>query len=251
MNAPILFLHGFMGSRHDWAPLLEHLGPSVEAIAIDLPGHGDNLALPILTPIDIPWMALSVLSILDAHTSEKVHLVGYSMGGRIALHLALHHPERFHSLVMESASPGLSHPQDRRERITADRRRAREIQEDFPAFLQSWYELPLFGSLSSHPAFPEMLQRRHHPDPTILARIIEDMSPGLQPDLTPHLKKLSLPSLWLAGAEDEKYAALMPRCAASCPEGSSKIIAHAGHNLHLQAPNELATLIQSFQQQAS
>lgn len=247
----ILFLHGFLGDRNDFRSLFSHLPSHWNLIALDLPGHGEN-SLPegLDSPCTLSTVAALLRSDLDCQNllDEPPILYGYSMGGRIALKLAMDNPASFRALILESASPGMDERNEnlRTQRIQEDQSRAKAIRADFPGFLRRWYSLPLFGPLKSHRDFNEMLERRNQNNPDQVARIIEEMSPGAQKDLTPALASLVLPTLLLAGEEDKKYSAASPSWAKALPKGEARIISGAGHNCHVEKPEELAIALQDF-----
>ena len=229
-----ILLHGFMGTGADLQPLMDHLpGPTR---ALDLPGHGDAAdLLPDNQPANLAWMAGHVEERIRLLSKRPVHLVGYSMGGRIALYLALQSPKLLRSLTLIAASPGISDGDERRKRRTDDAHRAQHITADFPVFLQRWYQLPIFGDLRHHPQFDALIERRLDQSPAAMARIIQDMSPGAQPDLWPRLSELKVPHQWIAGKNDPKYASLIPR-AAQLSGGPYHLIDDAAHSVHIEHP---------------
>ena len=148
-------------------------------IAMDLPGHGSSLDLP---PDDYTTegTARKVLDALGELAVERPTLVGYSMGGRLALYLALRHPARCAGLFLESASPGLEKPEDRQVRRESDETKARRLEsEDFVDFLKDWYRQPLFASVARD---EELLRRtieaRLQNDPVELARSLRGIGTG-------------------------------------------------------------------------
>ena len=144
----ILFLHGFMGSGADWASEISVLDEHFYCVAPDLPGHGSSLALPP-DAYTIEGTTRALLDLLDELGITRAVLVGYSMGGRIALYLALRHPERCSGLFLQSASPGIEEPAERLARRKADEERARRLESgDLASFLEAWYRQPLFASLA-------------------------------------------------------------------------------------------------------
>ena len=154
----ILFLHGFMGSAADWWGVRAALNGSHRCLAVDLPGHGASLDLPHPQVYTAGGAALGLLDLLDELNLERPVVVGYSMGGRLALYLALRHPERCAGLFLESASPGIENPAERRARREADEERARRLESgDFETFLADWYRQPLFASLARHERLVEKI----------------------------------------------------------------------------------------------
>ena len=142
----LLFLHGFMGSGQDWAETVEAF-PDYRCILVDLPGHGLSAGCPPgLYPM--PQAALALLAVLDDLGVETCVPVGYSMGGRLALYLALTHPDRCRAVVLESGSPGLASEREREGRREWDESKATELErQGLDAFLEDWYRQPLFHSI--------------------------------------------------------------------------------------------------------
>lgn len=243
---PVLFLHGFMGSVHDWRQTVSAIEGTVQCLRVDLPGHGASLHFQDDYFYTMPGACEAVLACLDALDISTCHIVGYSMGGRLALYLALHHPSRCHRLVLESAAPGLTTPSDRRERRKIDEERAERITKDFGAFLEHWYRQPLFQSLSQHGLVEEMIQSRLHNDPAELARSIRGMSPGRQPPHDELLVNLQPHALAMTGALDPKYPALARRIAAVSANLNARVVNDAGHNVHAEQPSAFVDVIRAF-----
>jgi 2-succinyl-6-hydroxy-2,4-cyclohexadiene-1-carboxylate synthase len=185
---------------------------------------------------------------MDTLGLAKIHLVGYSMGGRAALYFAVHHPERVASLTLESTSPGLTDPHERRTRAEEDARRAETILSGGIApFVEHWYTLPLFRSLENHPAVrAEIMARRKTNHPAWVASVIRDLSPGRQPAVWDQLSRLKMPILLIVGALDEKYVTVGQRMAALLPHARLEIVPDAGHTVHLEQPARFISLLRGF-----
>lgn len=238
----ILFLHGFMGAGRDWAAISEAL-PERRCLLVDLPAHGASVGLE-----DAAYTMLGatrgVLDVLDALAIERCHLVGYSMGGRLALYLALEQPERWQSVVLESASPGLRTAEAQAHRRRVDAERAAAIVANFPDFLERWYRQPLFASLQQHPGLVKRLvAQRLANDPAELGRSLAGMGTGAQPSLWERLSALEVPTYALAGALDPKYIALAHEMVACSPNLHATIVPRAGHNIHAERPDAYLTAL--------
>lgn len=243
----IIFLHGFMGSAEDWAPVVERLKEHYYCLAIDLPGHGKSLSLSSRKLYDMPRTAALVVELLERLKVKRVSLVGYSMGGRLGLYLALKHPSRFQKVVLESASPGLKTAAERAERRKQDERLAQELEHGrFDEFLEKWYRNPLFASLRQHPDFAHLRQRRLKNDPRELAKSLRAMGTGSQPSLWEELKSNKIPLLLLAGEFDVKFNRLAAEVAVTCPAARVKVISGCGHNVHFEKRGEFADSILFF-----
>jgi 2-succinyl-6-hydroxy-2,4-cyclohexadiene-1-carboxylate synthase len=246
----VIFLHGFLGRGSDWGPVADALPAKYRSFAPDLIGHGENR--PPLPARRLQWKDLHVhiQAVIDRLPSQPSRplLVGYSMGGRAALSYACAFPDRLAGLVLESASPGISAPAARRERAALDEARADRIRADgLPAFLEDWYAAPLWHSLEGHPHKRRaLLAGRSQNDPSWMARVLADLSPGRTPDLWPVLPDLPVPVLLLAGALDAKYTQIAPQAAARMPQGRSAIVPGAGHNIHLENPEAFLAHLNAF-----
>lgn len=246
-NPAMLLLHGFMGSGKDWQPVIPFLKPDFYLIAPDLPGHGESRYLYENGDYDFITAADFVLDILDDLHIRQSILVGYSMGGRLALYLAFQNPERFSHLIVESASPGITDESERVQRREKDATTAEYlIDRDLNAFMESWYDQPLFGGLRGHPRYSELLADRVRNDPEELARALRGMGQGQQPPLWEQLAGISLRALFLAGDQDEKYSAMLDKVAAVNPGVNTEIIPGAGHNIHFMQPERYAKTIVDF-----
>ena len=240
----LLFLHGFMGSVEDWAPIIDALD---RCLAVDLPGHGASVDVDA-EAYSMEVTAAALVDVLDARGVARCTPVGYSMGGRASLFLALEHPERCERLVLESASPGLRTDEARSARRGEDEARAVRLEEeDFPTFLDDWYRQPLFASLLRDADYVQrMLVRRRRNDPRELARSLRGMGTGRQPSLWERLGGLRVSTLAIAGALDGKYVDLARRMALHAPRLRTAIIEDAGHIVHAEQPERFLAALTSF-----
>jgi 2-succinyl-6-hydroxy-2,4-cyclohexadiene-1-carboxylate synthase len=243
----VLFLHGFMGSSEDWRDVIAALDGRYSCLVADLPGHGASVGLP---PEDytVEGATRTLLGLLDELDVEPPAIVGYSMGGRLALYLALRYPERCVGLFLESASPGIEDPAERQARREADEEKARRLEsDDFEAFLTDWYRQPLFASLARHEGLvEEMIEARSHNDPGELARSLRGMGAGTAPSLWGELAGLRVPALAVAGELDGKFVRVSRRMAGSSPNVRAAVVSGAGHNVRAEVPGAYLALLKSF-----
>jgi 2-succinyl-6-hydroxy-2,4-cyclohexadiene-1-carboxylate synthase len=246
----LVFLHGFMGSAASWVSLFPRLeAPGRWLIALDMLGHGRSDA-----PLDPARYAaaccqadiLAVLRTLGVREGEAV-LLGYSMGGRIALSIAF--SGFFRGLILESASPGLSDPAERERRRQSDNESGERLErEGVEAFVDYWEQLPLFASQRNLP--PEMraalrAQRLNNRAPG-LANSLRGVGTGAQPALHERLHTLDLPVLLLAGERDAKFCQIAQQMARQLPRAQVQIVRDAGHTIHLEQPDMFINLVQQF-----
>ncbi|GAB5536586.1 MAG: 2-succinyl-6-hydroxy-2,4-cyclohexadiene-1-carboxylate synthase [Rubricoccaceae bacterium] len=235
MRLPVLALHGFLGSGADWQPVEKHLASSV--LAPDLPGHGASVGLADAA-YTMDAAADAQVADLDARHLDRVLVAGYSMGGRLALHLTLRHPERVAGLALISASPGLPTDAERAARRQLDAERAEAIRADLKGFLDRWYRAELWGDLPDT-LRRQLVERRLNNDPDELAKALLGMGTGVQPWHGDRLREIGVPGVVAVGARDAKYVALAQEMAASSSL-RSVIVPDAGHGLLAEAPRAVA-----------
>ena len=236
-------LHGFTGSAAAMAPLTSRLPDPV--LALDLPGHGSG---PISDdPVDYT-MAAAVAGVVSATAHlERFALVGYSMGGRVALHVALAHPDRVVALALIGAQAGIDDSAERAERIAADEALADRIEsEGIEWFADYWADRPLFATQRTRlPADQqaELRAQRLSCDPRGLAHSLRGMGAGAVDLIGCRSSELSMPCSLIVGSDDAKFAAIAQQMAAAMPRATICCIPDAGHATHLEAPDSTAAAV--------
>lgn len=236
---PLILLHGFTGSLESWAPLLPALTRTHRVLTVDLPGHGRTRAPDSPAFHTMTATARGLAALFDHALGEPAHLLGYSMGGRLALYFALHYPDRVRSLLLESASPGLADGEERAARRQRDEALAARIEaEGVSAFVDFWERLPLFASQGRLPADvrARLRAQRLRNRPTGLANSLRGMGTGAQPSLWSRLGQVSAPTLLLVGGEDAKFRAIALQMARLLPRSQTVVFPGAGHTVHLERP---------------
>ena len=245
----LVLLHGFTGSGANWAEHAARLrAAGLRVLCPDLPGHGSNLP-DAFNDYTIESTAAQLASLLEREESGPVHLLGYSMGGRLALYFALHYPEKVRSLILESASPGLATAAERAARKISDDALADRIErEGIPAFVGFWESLPLWKSQNRLPAAARLWlhEQRLHNDASGLAESLRGMGTGVQPSLWERLGELAMPVILLAGAEDAKFAEIARQMAERIPQAQLAIIPDAGHTVHLEQSDAFQKVVLEF-----
>lgn len=247
-NLPVvLFLHGFLGNGKEWEEIVSFLADGFRCLTVDLPGHGKTAPLNRELDWSMENTAAAVIDVLNELAIKKCSLAGYSMGGRLALYLALHYPQRFSKVVMESASPGLKTAAARQERIARDNRLADQLESgDFKRFLTEWYNQPLFRDLQNHPRFREIFEKRLKNDPAGLAKSLREMGTGRQPSLWEKLPQNKIPLLLVVGEKDAKFRSIADETASLCSAATVKVIQGCGHNVHFEKPEIFAAEVITF-----
>ncbi len=232
----VVFLHGFMGSSADWREAMKALEGRHRCIAVDLPGHGASTGLPP-GAYTTEGAARSLLGLLDDLGVERPVISGYSMGGRLALYLALRHPDRCAGLFLESASPGIEDAGERAARRTADEEKATRLEGgDFEGFLRDWYRQPLFASLSQDEVLlRRVIEDKMRNDPSELAKSLRGMGTGSQPPLWGDLSGLRTPALAVAGGLDARFVEISHRMASRASGMRAAVVPGVGHNVHAEA----------------
>ena len=246
---PLLLLHGFTGSSANWTPLRAAFNVAHTTIAVDLPGHGRSSSPSDPMRYALARFADDVVRVLDALDLDRVALLGYSMGGRAALRIALAHPARVAALVLESASPGIENPVQRTERVAGDLALAMSIERDgVDAFVSRWEELPMWVSQRRLPTPVLEAQRaqRKASDPGGLANSLRGAGAGVDESVLHRLAGLIVPTLVVVGALDEPYVALGRSMQQVLPDARLTVVADAGHAVHLERPDALADTVLAF-----
>lgn len=232
----IVLVHGFTQNTRCWNPIPDLLSRSHEVVLVDAPGHGrsrhDRVGL---------WQAGRLLG----EAGGEAHYVGYSMGGRMLLHLALQMPALVRSMTLIGASPGLPTPAERSERRRSDNALADRMEDEgLDAFLTYWLGLPLFSGMTAAMASrSDRLTNRVDG----LADSLRRCGLGHQDPAWGRLSGLSVPTLILAGENDKKFSDVGKRMAHRIgPNARFESIAGASHSCHLERPGPVTDLITEF-----
>lgn len=232
----LTLLHGFTQTGRSFAPLLPELSRHFDVVTPDLPGHGSRSSVP-----SSPEQAAAVVG----DDGGRGAYVGYSMGGRVALHLALARPDLVERLVLVSTSAGIEDPEERRKRAEADESLARTLESDgLDAFLERWLAQPLFASLTPEAAG---LDARRENTAEGLAAALRLMGQGAHEPLWDRLSQLHMPVLVMAGEHDDAYCQEALRLGAWIGETAIlAMVPDAGHACHLERPAAFLDLLVRF-----
>ena len=228
MGHRFVFVHGFTQTPTSWNAVTASVVGAVGAV--DTPAVIDGADF------------VATAAALDHGTATYV---GYSMGGRLCLQLALDRPDVVERLVLVSASPGIEDPDERAARCVADGELARTIERDgVDAFLERWLAQPLFATLPRDAAGLD--ERRDAHTVESLSHQLRALGQGEQPSNWPRLAELRMPVLLIAGALDAKYVEIARRMADVIPQARVEVIAGAGHACQLEQPDAVAHLLASW-----
>ncbi len=234
--ARLVLVHGFTQTSASWEAVSYRLAAlGHEVVALDMPGHGThhdtNLGL---------WKAADLL----AAEGGKGTWVGYSMGGRLALHVALAHPDLVERLVLVGATPGIESAAGRIERVAADELLAEELERDgLERFLAKWLAQPLFATLPDDSAG---MDARRSNTVTGLAASLRSLGTGAQEPLWDRLDEIRAPTMLVVGALDTKFSEVADRMARALPDAHVASMNGCGHACHLEAPDAFVGAVDSF-----
>lgn len=234
----LVMAHGFTQNRHCWGPIIDDLATDHEVVLIDAPGHGESSH----DTADL-WQSAKLLG----EIGDEAHYFGYSMGGRMLLHLAVTQPDLMQSLTLLGATAGIVDDDERVARTEADAASADRIATDgLDPFLAGWQTLPMFADLTE--AMWTMDQRRCNRTDGVAASL-RACGTGRQESLWDRLGALTMPIQFLAGEHDEKFLALAQDLARRSNEFRSVdpavvgSIPNARHAAHLVNPKAVAQCV--------
>ena len=245
----LLLLHGFTGSKDVWRRFLPLWSHDLQVITVDLPGHGKTDSPSDWARYSIEQTAADMIALLDALKIKQAHVLGYSMGGRLAITIASLYAERVRSLVLESCTPGLEGEEEREERKRQDQQQADFIMEHgLEAFVERWENIPLFASQQQLPysVREQMRQQRLQNNPLGLANSLRGMGTGMQPSWWSSLHRLCMPVLLLGGEYDEKFLRILQCMEQRLPNAEFVQVSGAGHTIHVEQPEKFDTIVRSF-----
>jgi 2-succinyl-6-hydroxy-2,4-cyclohexadiene-1-carboxylate synthase len=234
-------LHGAVGMAADWRILAKQLASlKIGTRAVDLWRFLECQPMPIR---DF-GAALVADTAAEAARGNGRALLGYSMGGRLALHALLEKPHPWQAAVIVSSHPGLESAAEREARRVADAAwAAKALTGTWQNFLDEWNAQALLGTASIRdPAASASLAKRRGE----IARSFVDWSLGAQLPLWQRLPEITIPVLWIAGEQDLKFRALAERAVAMLPQATLKVAPNAGHRVPWEAGPWLAREVASF-----
>lgn len=232
----LVLVHGFTQTRACWGPVLADLVTDHEVCSVDAPGHGRSSLL---------LAGLRTGARLIADQGGLATYVGYSMGGRFLLHLALANPELVRGLVLIGTTGGIDDPEERQKRQVTDEVTAQLLERDgLDAFLDAWLAQPLFAGLNEAMQFRE---ERKENTVVGLAESLRQTGTGQQDPLWDRLHRLEMPVLAVAGEADAKFSAEGRRLVESIGSNAElALVPGAGHAAHLEAPQGFLAILRRW-----
>ncbi len=251
-GSPVTLLHGFTQSGRSWHEIVSLMPAGWKWVLPDLRGHGATRVQPG-APYTMEACTEDLVRLWDSLGIARTHLVGYSMGGRLALHVAAARPERILSLLTIGAHAGLDE-EAREGRRRGDEALAQRIENDgLEAFVNYWSSLPLFEGLERRgPSFLAQVRAARMDNHVAgLAESLRGMGAGAMRPVWNELGRVKVPATFVAGQLDHGYAASARRLAASVHEGRVVIVQRAGHTVHQERPEAFSRLLLAHLEAAS
>jgi 2-succinyl-6-hydroxy-2,4-cyclohexadiene-1-carboxylate synthase len=243
-GTPVTLLHGFTQSGRSWNELISKMPGGWMWIVPDLRGHGATQTLNG-APCSMDACTADLEMLWDHLGVERTHLAGYSMGGRLALHVAACRPQRILSLLTIGAHAGLD-PDGREGRRLGDEALAERIEKGgVEAFVDYWGSLPMFAGIERRgPSFVAQVHAgRLENQAAGLACSLRGMGAGAMEPVWDDLANVTFPCTFVAGQNDHGYVASARRLAATVPHGRVEVVLHAGHSVHQERPDAFARVL--------
>ncbi|MBU8879862.1 2-succinyl-6-hydroxy-2,4-cyclohexadiene-1-carboxylate synthase [Bacillus sp. FJAT-29790] len=249
LDSPLLLLHGFTGDSAAWREFEPQWKRHSNTITVDIIGHGKTDSPLDESRYDIESMASDLHKLLKEMGIEQTDLLGYSMGGRLAITFALKFPKMVRKLILESSSPGLETEREREARRIQDEQLAWRIQEyGVNGFVEYWENIPLF---QSQKRLPENLRKkirmqRLNNSQVGLINSLKGMGTGSQPSFWEELDQLNIPTLLITGSLDEKFCRIADKMIEKLKKGEWVSITDCGHAIHVENPEIFGTIVSEF-----
>ena len=248
-GSPLVFLHGFTGDTTTWSHVTSKLSGKYQCISIDIIGHGQSDSPEDAKRYSMDAAAKDLQSIFAQLHIEQATIIGYSMGGRLALHFTMIYPELVNALLLESASPGIENKEERRERSKRDHMLAEKIMKNgLQSFVDFWESVPLFATQQKLPKDVQegIRHQRLRQNPLGLANSLMGMGTGEQPSWWDELECMSFPVFLLVGDQDEKFLNIALEMKKRNSTFQIVTFFNIGHAIHVEEPRKFGTIIEDL-----
>lgn len=244
----LLMLHGFMGAAGSFSHLADELGRFCNPVLIDMIGHGSTDAPDDPERYQLDQQLEDLSELISSRHFSPCYMLGYSMGGRLALRFALDHPAQISGLILESTTYGIENAVEQKERRHLDNKRAESIVRDFRTFVEDWNKMPILRNKAHENDYlfesNEQLQRNQKP--AGIANSLIGFGTGTMDSVKQRLPELNVPTLLIAGQKDKKYTDLALEMHGLLPASQVRVHPKAGHRVHLDQPDWYLTCIREF-----
>jgi 2-succinyl-6-hydroxy-2,4-cyclohexadiene-1-carboxylate synthase len=251
----VLFIHGFTGNSEEWLPIIEQLPETFNYVAIDLIGHGKSDK-----PVNLIYYTTE--SIVDQIKFIKdklspynpIILIGYSMGGRVALSFAATYPKEIKGLILESSSAGIKNESERKKKYEEDLKLIDFINNHtMEEFIELWYDQEMFNTQRrfSNDKIKKLHKKKYNNSKIGMMNILKGFSTGIMPPLHDKLKSIPVKTILISGELDTKYTFINSRIARGFKKAKHKVVKNSGHNTHLEAPQRFIEIVTNYLNQLS
>jgi 2-succinyl-6-hydroxy-2,4-cyclohexadiene-1-carboxylate synthase len=245
----IFMLHGFTGSLNDFRNISERINPEYTIAGIDILGHGKSDSPEDTSLYSASDTSAQLQRVINEFTSEKIILAGYSMGGRAAVSFAVNYPSLLNGLILESCNPGIEDAHERELRVMQDSKIISILEsssmEEFTGF---WMNLDIFSSQKKLPVeIQEAIKNaKLKNNKTGLINSLKGFGTGIMPSYLKELRNINIPTLIISGDLDKKYSSICAKMAGRIPVCKHINIPGAGHNTHLEQPEQYITAVNEY-----
>lgn len=246
---PLILLHGFTGNSGTWRSFYPQWRDGRRLISIDIIGHGKTNSPMELNRYSMSSVVKDLKQILEQLQIKQTDILGYSMGGRLALSFAIQYPHLVNKLILESSSPGLETETEREHRRRRDEELGRFIiEQGIEKFVDYWENIPLFATQKGlSPDIQEALRRQRLLNSEIgLNNSLVGMGTGVQPSWWNQLHNLQAETLLLTGSLDEKFCFIAEKMTRKIRHCTWKKVENCGHTIHVENPDKFGTIIKGF-----
>lgn len=246
---PLILFHGFTGDCSTWEPFYQEWSGHNRLIAIDIIGHGKSDSPEQIERYDMLSVIKDIKEILEQLHIEKVDLLGYSMGGRLALSFAILFPQMVRKLILESSSPGLESETERENRRKQDEKLGAFILEQgMEKFIDYWENIPLFATQKKLPSLKQSAIRKQRLKNSKIGlhNSLAAMGTGAQPSWWQQLHKIEAETLLLTGSLDEKFCLIAEKMVKEIKKCEWIEVEDSGHAIHVENPDKFGTIMKRF-----
>ena len=248
-SAFVFLLHGFTGSSNDWLEIIPNLNKKYSYVAVDLIGHGQSDSPNELEHYKTPSLITQLDDIFKHFTKEQFILMGYSMGGRVALSYAAQYPDKLAGLVLESTSAGIANEKLRQERILHDGKIVEIIEKkSLEEFFKFWMSQDLFATLKLIPE-DKLLKAKAEKllnNKIGLINSLRGFGTGVMPALHEKLNSIKCKTLLITGELDSKFSSINKELKKNIISSRHEIVKDSGHIVHFERPEEFVKTIDKF-----
>lgn len=250
---PLFLLHGFTGDQSTWDSFTDKWGSHSTLFQLDIIGHGQTDSPLEEKRYEMMSAVEDLCQLLDKLKIDKIDLLGYSMGGRLALSFALMYPYRVRNLILESASPGLLTEDERLSRRKQDKKLADMIiEKGISSFVDYWENIPLFESQTRLPKLKQQLIKEQRLKNSIigLSNSLLGMGTGSQPSWWSELDELEVRTLLVTGELDIKFCLIAEKMTNKLKNSQWITVAKCGHAIHVEDAEKFGTIVSEFLSQS-